>query len=92
MVTFARDLGYKSGWMKLYTRVTGLTTRQKVKEYFGMPKVTYILGTSRMIKLMGTEYISISMAAGMKGSGSMTCNRDRVKRSGLMAPSTMANM
>ena len=68
-MTLDKDTESKNGWTKQCTKVSGLTIKQKVKEYFGMQKVISILVTLKMTRLMEMGFINISMAVDMKDSG-----------------------
>ena len=59
MVISVKALEYKNGWMKQYTKVNGLITKLKGKEYFGMLKEIFILVTLEMIKQMEMEFINM---------------------------------
>ena len=47
------DTESKNGLMEQYMKESGLTTKLKEKEHFGMLKATSILETSKLIRLAG---------------------------------------
>ena len=74
------------GSQALSMKENGKIIVRTVKEYFGILKVTFILDSSMLIRLMGSEYIFMSMDHGMKVSGSKTCRRVKARRYGSMVP------
>lgn len=49
----------RNGSMKRFIKDSGAIIKLKVKEYFGILKVIYILAISKMTKQMDSEYTSM---------------------------------
>ena len=81
-------MAYRNGLIRPSTKDNGIITKQKVKEYFGILKVIFILETLEMIKLTVLEYINTLMEADTRVNGLMTFNKDKEKKSGLMELNT----
>jgi hypothetical protein len=73
--------------MELFTKESGSTTKPKAKELFGMLRVIYTPDNSRQIRLMGSEFILMSMVPDMKENGSTMYKKVKEKKHGLMEPS-----
>ena len=56
----------------------------------GTVEVTSTLVNSKLTKTMASESISIRMGPDMRASGIVTSKKDRVRRSGLTVPNTLA--
>lgn len=52
-------MGCRNGSMKRFIKDSGVIIKLKVKEYFGILKVIFILAISKMTKQMGLEYTSM---------------------------------
>jgi len=62
-------MAFKNGLMVLSTKVSGLATKLREKVPSGMPKVTFILASSKLTKLMDLVSTLMSMDQGTKASG-----------------------
>ena len=83
---------YKNGLTAQSTKVNGTKIKPKETVLSGMLKATYTLVNSELIKQMVMESIRMSMAAGMKVSGSMMYKKDKERKSGLMELNMLENI
>lgn len=81
---------YNIGQMVRTMKDTGHTIKLKVKELFGMQKVTYIEASSGMIWPMVMENTRTLMGQNIRENLRMTFRKATVKKSGSMEPSTWA--
>jgi hypothetical protein len=80
----------KHGLMEPGTKASGTITKLKVKVFFGMLKVIFMMENSRMTRLTVMAFIHMSMGLSMKATGKMICRKVMVLRYGVMEPSTLA--
>lgn len=77
---------FSTGTMELTTKASGISTRQRALEHFGMPRAMYTMESSRMTWQMASESIPILMDPSIKESLETMSRRGMEKRNGLMAP------
>jgi hypothetical protein len=76
------------GQMGPNIKVSGLMTRHRAREHFGMQMGTSMKVISRMIKLKGTVCTRMLMGVGMRDTGSMISKMGTGERHGLMGQLT----
>lgn len=82
MVICDKDMGYKNGWTKQFTKDNGIIIKLKVKEYFGILKVIFILAISETTKQTVSESTSMLTVVVTKANGSTMFNKAKEKKSG----------
>ena len=76
------DMGFSIGLTVHIMKETGILTKQKDKELFGMPKEMSIVVSSEMIWQMDTENIHISTAANIRVNSEMMSKKVTAKKNG----------
>lgn len=83
---------YNTGQMELIMKVNGSITKQKDKEFSGMPKGIFTTVNFKMTWQMAMENILILMVANISENSKMMSKKDTVKKNGSMVPSTLATI
>mgnify|MGYP004110524867 CR=1 FL=1 len=86
------DTESKNGLMEQYMKESGLTTKLKEKEHFGMLKETFTQDNSKLIKLMALVFIHMLMVQDMKETGLMMSKRVKARKLGSMVPNMSENI
>ena len=76
------DMVFNIGLMEHIMKVTGIITKQKVKEHFGMLKEISIEENLRMIWPMVMVSTYISMVQNIKVNSEMIYKKDKEKKNG----------
>lgn len=86
------DMESRSGSTELYMKENGSIIKLKVKEHSGMPRVTFTLEISKLIKRMDMVSTLMSTGQDMKDNGLMMFKKVKEKRLGLMEPNMLGNI